>query len=768
MSYNIGINVVEVDGKATPSIQPAPTSVAAFIIRSQRGYIVPTPKGDTCPVQRVTNWSQFTEHFGSYLDDAYGAYSVRGFFDNGGATAYITRVVETGAGGATAAWILSNENSPWNLEPGAQIVLKRDGDFGEAAAMFLWEPAALKGGTSFVLFDADGNGSYISFKINAVLSDEYRFDSGDFPSYSDEDPESPVPANEVAAVMNRRFSGIRAYVADDGSLRVRTDRGDGDATLEAIGGEDPDKVYAAEILFGGNLTDQGAGNVKYIDAVTPQEAAAVISHAVNAAIMELLVSCEGKRIRIEHPETGSTHFIQVVDKGEDTPGILGFDYSEHPGEDASDSDVATTAQRTFSGESGPALTVKAGYRGHEDPGAWGMDIAIRIIPAPDDAPQEEEKGIYALSVQHNGNIVETWGKLNNSDAPDANGQHPQDVINNEFTGSRYIKVIEESTTNPRATADLPDAQDGFVKLEDGNDDSLGKVVNEATLAGLAADALARFDTVNVQLVCCPESCHNVWVHEALGYCANRGDCIFVGHTPESRHAEGAESWVKEEENQFQGDKVYGVLYFPWIRVRDPLDGQKWIPPTGHILGVYARTERERGIWKAPAGNAARLNGALDTKYHITDKQHTILVKQGSINAVRAISGLGIVIDSSRSLSTSNLWLYVNIRLLFNFVKSSLKDGLRWVVQEPNDDTLWNKVKYNSVTPFLMGLWRRGAFGPGGPEDVFTVKCDAETNPPANIQQGVFTVEVYFYPSRPAETIIIIVGQQEGGGSASEA
>ena len=163
-----------------------------------------------------------------------------------------------------------------------------------------------------------------------------------------------------------------------------------------------------------------------------------------------------------------------------------------------------------------------------------------------------------------------------------------------------------------------------------------------------------------------------------------------------------------------------------------------------------------------------MNGALDTKYHITDKQHTILVKQGSINAVRAISGLGIVIDSSRSLSTSNLWLYVNIRLLFNFVKSSLKDGLRWVVQEPNDDTLWNKVKYNSVTPFLMGLWRRGAFGPGGPEDVFTVKCDAETNPPANIQQGVFTVEVYFYPSRPAETIIIIVGQQEGGGSASEA
>ena len=89
------------------------------------------------------------------------------------------------------------------------------------------------------------------------------------------------------------------------------------------------------------------------------------------------------------------------------------------------------------------------------------------------------------------------------------------------------------------------------------------------------------------------------------------------------------------------------------------------------------------------------------------------------------------------------------------------------MQEPHTEALWNKVKFNSVTPFLMGLWRRGAFGPGGPGDVFTVKIDAENNPPANIQQGIFTAEIYFYPSRPAETIVLIVGQQEGAGSANE-
>jgi phage tail sheath protein FI len=108
-----------------------------------------------------------------------------------------------------------------------------------------------------------------------------------------------------------------------------------------------------------------------------------------------------------------------------------------------------------------------------------------------------------------------------------------------------------------------------------------------------------------------------------------------------------------------------------------------------------------------------------------------------------------------------------VRLLFNYVKSSLKQGLRWVRQEPNRDTLWTSVKYGSVTPFLLGLWRQGAFGSGEPADVFTVICDETNNPPDEVDKGNFKVEVYFYPSKPAETIVIVVGQQASGGSAGE-
>jgi phage tail sheath protein FI len=186
------------------------------------------------------------------------------------------------------------------------------------------------------------------------------------------------------------------------------------------------------------------------------------------------------------------------------------------------------------------------------------------------------------------------------------------------------------------------------------------------------------------------------------------------------------------------------------------------------MGVYARVASARGVWKAPAGDEATVLGALDVETQLSDADHTDLVESGSVNGIRAVPGAGICVDASRTLSTDTRWLYVNVRLLFNYVKSSLRAGLRWVRQEPNRDTLWSAVKFSSVTPFLMGLWRQGAFGTGKPDQVFTVICDATNNPPSQVDQGILKVEVYFYPSRPAETIVIIVGQQPSGATAAEA
>ena len=244
--------------------------------------------------------------------------------------------------------------------------------------------------------------------------------------------------------------------------------------------------------------------------------------------------------------------------------------------------------------------------------------------------------------------------------------------------------------------------------------------------------------------------------------------MYVGAVPQaSVNAKQAKPYGQA----LQGKKVYGALYGPWINVSDPISTAttpiKCVPPSGHVMGVYGRVETSRGIWKAPAGDEANIVGALDVEYQLSDAEHTDLVKGGSVNGIRAVPGAGIVVDASRTLSTDTRWLYVNVRLLFNYVKSSLRSGLRWVRQEPNRDSLWTTVKFSSVRPFLMELWRQGAFGTGKPEQVFTIICDATNNPPSEVDQGNFKLEVYFYPSKPAETIIIIVGQQQSGATTSE-
>jgi phage tail sheath protein FI len=722
MSFNVGINVVEVDGRAAPSIQPAPTSVTGFSIKSQRG--IPDQ------VVRVTNWGQFLEHFGGYVDSANGAYVVRGFFDNGGTTAYVTRVVHTGTQEATAAVIASNAG-PWSLDSGDSLTFASDRLTASVTATFTSAPAVLQGAAGPFDLDAGaGSGKDINLVVNGVAGDVYQFVAADFAAGL-----TDATAGEVAAVLNREFAEIQAWVdATSGELHVRTDRGDNGASLQASG------TAAADLGLADDGLVNGSGNVANINAVTPAEAVAAINGALGPEGFS--VTQNGARVVIEHPDTGASHWIQVVDAGDTVPGIFGYDNLQHRGVDATAVGAAWASSHPFG--SPTALTVTAGYRGQTDVGAWGDSLSVEIATTAD------QPSLFDVIVRQRDRVVETWTGLS---MRGSDPNYVERVVNDEFAGSKFIVATASGSVNPPVTPATP--------LTGGSD---GAFSGRAAELNAYAASIDLFELFEIQLLCCPEAHEDTVVSKALTHCTQKGDRMFVGHTPRDLDAANVKDAYS---GNFQGDKVYGALYFPWIQVADPLGTRKWIPPTGHVIGVYARTEQERGIWKAPAGNAARLNGALDVRHHITDVDHTSLVKSASVNAVRFIPGQGIVIDSSRTLSTSPLWLYVNVRLLFNFVKSSLKSGLRWVVQEPNDDALWNKVKYNTVTPFLMGLWRRGAFGPGSPDEVFTVKIDAENNPPANIQQGIFTVEVYFYPSRPAETIIITIGQQEGGAAAGE-
>jgi phage tail sheath protein FI len=211
------------------------------------------------------------------------------------------------------------------------------------------------------------------------------------------------------------------------------------------------------------------------------------------------------------------------------------------------------------------------------------------------------------------------------------------------------------------------------------------------------------------------------------------------------------------------DSKYGAYYFPWIQVYDPERGNVFIPPSGHMAGIYARVDNERGVHKAPANEIVR--GALGLRYNISKGEQDLLNPKG-INCIRTMQGGGIRVWGARTLSSDSSWRYINVRRLFIMVETSIERATQWVVFEPNDQRLWKRVQ-RTITSFLTLIWRTGALFGEVPEKAFYVKCDAETNPPEVVDAGQLIVEIGLAPVKPAEFVIFRIGQMPSGGGVSE-
>jgi hypothetical protein len=198
--------------------------------------------------------------------------------------------------------------------------------------------------------------------------------------------------------------------------------------------------------------------------------------------------------------------------------------------------------------------------------------------------------------------------------------------------------------------------------------------------------------------------------------------------------------------------TYGAVYFPFIDISGTGD---YVPPSGHIAGIYARVDGERGVHKAPANAAIR--GALGLKYRISRPQQDGLNPDG-INVIRAFNGT-IKVWGARTLAdeSSREFTYINVRRTFNFIRESIDEGLQWAVFEPNTPDLWQKITRN-VTAFLTNVWRSGALFGTTPQEAFYVKCDAETNPPELRELGQVVTEIGIAPVRPAEFVIFRISQ----------
>lgn len=209
-----------------------------------------------------------------------------------------------------------------------------------------------------------------------------------------------------------------------------------------------------------------------------------------------------------------------------------------------------------------------------------------------------------------------------------------------------------------------------------------------------------------------------------------------------------------------GDTPHGALYFPWIKIADPFNAgqQIAIPPSGHMAGIYARSDSQRGVHKAPANET--ISGALDLTVNVTKAEQELLNPNG-VNCIRKFPGRGIRVWGARTLAmTDPSWRYINVRRLFSYVEASVERNTQWVVFEPNDFMLWAKVR-RDVTAFLRTVWLSGALFGVTPEQAFYVKCDEETNPTELRDLGQMVCEIGMAPVKPAEFVIFRFSQWAG-------
>jgi phage tail sheath protein FI len=269
--------------------------------------------------------------------------------------------------------------------------------------------------------------------------------------------------------------------------------------------------------------------------------------------------------------------------------------------------------------------------------------------------------------------------------------------------------------------------------------------------GTGMYALDSLDPFNLLLI--PTAADRA-AHEAMiAYAERRRAFAILDMPPEVASIAQAESWIATAPRS-----ANAAAYFPRLMLADPANPRnaRACPNSGAVAGAYARTDAQRGVWKAPAGSDVSINGGWGPETIMTDPENRVLNPLG-LNAIRKFPVFGPVVWGARTLmgpdSLASEWKYVPVKRTALMIEESVYRGLQWAVFEHNDEPLWAKIRL-SVGAFMHGLFRQGAFKGATPKDAYIVKCDAETTTMNDINLGVVNVVVGFAPLRPAEFVIL--------------
>jgi phage tail sheath protein FI len=420
------------------------------------------------------------------------------------------------------------------------------------------------------------------------------------------------------------------------------------------------------------------------------------------------------------------------------------------GGDADDPETAVAARFTLAGAADPLVLEASG------PGAWANTLQVTADHETRDPATEFNLVVTDTSVTP-AVTLETLRNL----TTDPNS--PNFVLRIVEQRSDLLNVVEPVPAERpnEATATRADGRDGGA-------------VRDVDIIGNLADKTGIFaleDADIFNLLCLPPPSRDddidqaTW-EQAATYCTSRRAMLLVDPPEGVNDPDDVAAAVEDGDLTIStANKQNAALYFPRLKVPNPLKNNllEEYAPCGAVAGVFARTDSQRGVWKAPAGQEAGLTGVRELAYKLTDAENGELNPLG-INCLRVFPLIGPVVWGARTLEGADVlaseWKYVPIRRLALFIEESLFRGTKWVVFEPNDEPLWAQIRLN-VGAFMHQLFRQGAFQGRSPREAYFVKCDAETTTQADRNLGIVNILVGFAPLKPAEFVVIKIQQIAG-------
>jgi Bacteriophage tail sheath protein len=419
---------------------------------------------------------------------------------------------------------------------------------------------------------------------------------------------------------------------------------------------------------------------------------------------------------------------------------------------------------------GPPLLLEAA-----SPGAWANDLGIAVDHVTAVLTDPNQFNLYVLQKDKDTNRTGILEPFRNLSSDPTSSRFVATVLKQE---SRLVRVQSAAPAQRPNSAPLPaDPTQPMPIVAGPAVDDGGALITADVLGSQAAKTgiyqLEKTDLFN--LLCLPplnpsglgttDPPPTGLLDLALAYCKERRAMLII---------DSPEGWKTKDDVLAAGTGIAALegaalrdpnaaVFFPRLRIPDPLQENRTADfvPCGAVCGIIARTDAQRGVWKAPAGLDAQVAGLKELTYRLTDPEQGDL-NPLAVNCLRTFPVTGTVVWGSRTFRGADRlaseWKYLSVRRVTLFIEESLYRGTQWVVFEPNDEPLWAQIRLN-VGAFMHGLYRQGAFQGSTPRDAYLVKCDQETTQQADIDRGIVNILVAFAPLKPAEFVILKIQQK---------